>query len=566
MIDSPLGQGTAALHWDWSQSLPASAGGTGPFLIAVAAAMIAMLVIPICARLAPRLGMLDTPSARKVHATPIPRVGGLGIVLGALIPLLLWLPLEGQQLWFLFGALVLLGFGVWDDIQELGHYVKFFGQFLAVIPLVYLGDLHVSRFPLLPPDALPDGVERAFTVVALVGMINAINHSDGLDGLAGGESLLSLLAILFLGLAVDAELLVAITLATAGGVLGFLRYNSHPARVFMGDGGSQFLGYTLGVLAILLTQQDYSAVSPAAALLLLGLPIADIIGVFVQRVAQGQNWFRASSNHIHHRLLGRGLHHYEAVALIYLVQAGLVSAGYFLRFESDLLLLSLYLVAVATIFVALTLAERRGWQRRRQAGSGTLVRLIRRLKGDRELHRHIGDGVGLLLAALLLGGALWAAPASAEIALASGVLSVLLLLRLLAGFRLWFLMLRLLVFLSLAVVLHLGWHSPQLPAWVVPTLWPGFILLALLVLTYMRFAPGQLFAVSPLDLLVALVILSLIILPDTLTRVGVPPLQIAALLVLFYAAEVALRNMRQRWSPITLAALASSALVALRSW
>src|SRR3990172_4461696 len=118
------------------------------YLISLITAMvISMALIPVMARLAPKLGMIDRPDPRKVHAKPIPRAGGVGIVLGALVPAAMWLhqdPLSGA---YLFGALVLLAFGVWDDIQELGHYGKFIGQFIAVIAVVYYGDLHVTHLP-----------------------------------------------------------------------------------------------------------------------------------------------------------------------------------------------------------------------------------------------------------------------------------------------------------------------------------------------------------------------------------------------------------------------------------
>ena len=282
----------------------------------IAGLAISMVLIPVMVRLAPRLGMIDKPDPRKVHAVPIPRVGGVGIVLGALLPIALLLPLDQSLIAYVFGALVLFGFGVLDDCRELGHYVKFIGQIIAVIAVVYFGDVYVTQLPFMGGEAISETAGRLFTVFAMVGLINAINHSDGLDGLAGGESLLSLAGIAYLSYLAGGMTVTLIALATIGGLFGFMRFNTHPARIFMGDGGSQFLGFTLGFLAVLLTQDVNPVLSPALPALLLGLPIADIIADFIQRIYHKMNWFRATRNHIHHRLLDLGFHHYESVVVV----------------------------------------------------------------------------------------------------------------------------------------------------------------------------------------------------------------------------------------------------------
>jgi len=136
----------------------------------------------------------DPDEDRKVHVTPIPRVGGWGIIVGALIPVLTLADLDKTALCYLFGCLVLLLFGALDDIREMGHYTKFIGQIIAVIPMIFMGGLHVTEFPFISYE-FPTWFLQAFTMVAMIGVINAINHSDGLDGLAGGETLISLGAI-----------------------------------------------------------------------------------------------------------------------------------------------------------------------------------------------------------------------------------------------------------------------------------------------------------------------------------------------------------------------------------
>jgi UDP-GlcNAc:undecaprenyl-phosphate GlcNAc-1-phosphate transferase len=312
-------------------------------------------------RLAPRLGMVDLPDPRKVHVAPIPRVGGLGIAVGTLVAMLLFVPIDGLVAWYLFGAAVLLVFGAADDSMELGHWVKFVGQFIAVIPIVHFGDLWVTTLPVFD-IALSPWIGKPFTVIAIVGVINAINHSDGLDGLASGEALMSFAAIAYLGFLAGGGQCLAFAAAAAGGILGFLRFNTHPARVFMGDAGSQFIGYTLGVMVVLLTQKVNPALSMAIPALLLGLPIVDIIAVFAQRIHGGMNWFKASKNHIHHRLLAIGFQHYQAVLIIYTVQAVMVVNAVNLAYENDLVIIGLYLALSALVFLALIVAERTGWR------------------------------------------------------------------------------------------------------------------------------------------------------------------------------------------------------------
>lgn len=331
--------------------------------IFVTSVAISILVIPVMWRLAPRLGMLDTPDARKVHTMPIPRIGGWGIALGTLFAVLAWAPLNPLVQAYVFGSLVLFATGALDDKGDLGHYKKFLAQLLAVGPVVLYADLYVDKLPLMGEATLPPELGIPFTVVAMIGAINAVNHSDGLDGLAAGESLLSLIAIALVAYFYGGSVAVAIAVAAIGGVLGFLFYNTHPARIFMGDSGSLFLGFTLAFLVVLLTQRVNPTLSPALTVPLLGLPIIDILAVLGQRVFHGLNWFRATRNHLHHRLLDLGFKHSAAVSIIYFIQAFFViGAIYLINDEADLSIMVWYLGACAVIYALVTFAERTGWR------------------------------------------------------------------------------------------------------------------------------------------------------------------------------------------------------------
>lgn len=339
------------------------------------ALMVSLAIIPAMIRLAPRFGMIDLPDPRKVHAKPIARVGGVGIVSGSILALVLALPMSPLLTAFLFGAMVLFVIGLIDDRADIGHYPKFLGQFLAVGVVIFVGDLWVQRVPFVPGGELPPSVGIPFTFVAMVGVINALNHSDGLDGLAGGEAMLSLMAMGLIAYWADDNLALGIALSSLGGLLGFLRYNNHPARVFMGDSGSQFLGFTIGFLALLLTQRSNTALSPALPTLLIGLPVIDILSVFYLRISGGMHWFKASRNHIHHRLLDLGFAHAESVVIIYAIQAFMVISAVLLRYHQDILVLSIYLGVAFVVLASLLVAERSGWRARQGKREGGLLNL-----------------------------------------------------------------------------------------------------------------------------------------------------------------------------------------------
>lgn len=330
--------------------------------VIAAATIISLVLVPFMMSHAERLGMVDHPSGRRVHDEPIPRVGGWGIVFGTLIPLGAMTTLTPLLGIFIYGSLVLLLFGALDDRYEMGPSAKFIGQFLAAIPLVIFGDFFITQYPLLTGWEPPVAVSMGITIVCLVAMINATNQSDGLDGLAGGESLLTLTGVSILAYLADASVLLIVALAAIGGVLGFLRYNTHPARVFMGDSGAQFLGFVVGFLCIWLTQYADMDLSPAAMLPLLGLPVFDFFLVLYVRLRNKQPIFKASKHHIHHRLLDRGFVHKETVTIIYVLHACMVLTGLLLRHAGDLVIVAAYAGICGVFLMLLTSAERKNWR------------------------------------------------------------------------------------------------------------------------------------------------------------------------------------------------------------
>jgi len=531
----------------------------------IAALVLSMVIIPIMVRLAPRLGMIDKPDPRKVHATPIPRVGGVGIFFGTLIPIVLLLPIDQTLAAYLFGALVLFAFGVMDDCKELGHYVKFIGQFIAVIAVVYYGDVYVSLLPFMGGEPVSALVGKPFTVIAIVGMINAINHSDGLDGLAGGEALLSLGGIGYLAWLAGGMTVTMISLATAGGLLGFMRFNTYPARIFMGDGGSQFLGYTLGVLAVLLTQEVNPVLSPALPLLLLGLPIADILAVFAQRIYHKMNWFRASKNHIHHRLLDLGFHHYESVIAVYSVQALLVLCALIMPYAMDASILMTYLVVVSVVFVFLYLMESRGWRLRVDHEDTILDEVVKTATHSSVLLAIPFAVVFYGISAFLVAGALLSTTIPVDFTLAAAGLLVLLVLRLVKGARVWYFPLRLLAYVTVVFVVYLfNTYQPAQLSGIDPFTYVFFGVLVVAIALSIRLKDVGDFKVTPLDYLVTLMVIGI----AALIREGAVDSGMMAIalktLIMFYGCEVILNRMGTRWNMFTISILVSLLIISVR--
>ncbi|MFK5891827.1 MAG: MraY family glycosyltransferase [Pseudomonadota bacterium] len=496
-----------------------------------------MAIVPFMMRIAPHVGMVDLPDPRKVHTVPIPRVGGIGIVIGAIIPILLWLPFEPLITSYIFGCTVLLVFGVWDDSCELGHYVKFVGQFLSVLPVVFYADMYVTELPLV--GDIPDLLGQIFTVIAMVGMINATNHSDGLDGLAGGLSLLSLACIGYLMFLVGDTWMVLLVVSVMGGVFGFLRFNSHPARVFMGDGGSQFLGFSLGFLAIVLTQKSNPALSPALPLLLLGLPIADIIAVFYLRISGGMNWFKATRNHIHHRLLDLGFTHYESVIIIYLVQMFLILCSILFMYELDLLILSIYFGVIFSVFASLTILERRGYKLTRADGDSAIDGFINKKLKSEIVLKLLGNYVVLSVSVVFLSLSFIVDKVSSDIGYLSIFLVASCLIVLVSVKKYIYVLMKAVLYVTAAMIVYLDYQylngNDSLVYNIEIVI---YALMAVAVVLVIKFDDDVDFTMSPLDYLMAIIVIVAFTVLSLSAESSVYGSYIVKLILLFYGCEL----------------------------
>jgi UDP-GlcNAc:undecaprenyl-phosphate GlcNAc-1-phosphate transferase len=308
----------------------------GPIVVVfLLTALLGVLITPLVRRSMLRLGVVDRPNARRVNTRPIPRGGGLAIAAAFLIvapPFVMlneradWVPtplnIEPADLVALFlGGLAAAVIGVVDDLFDLRARWQLAGQVLLALGGVALGiGITVVNNP------FGDGVIRlsqpfsvGFTVFWIVGMINSINWIDGLDGLSSGIALIAsvTLGLISLTTQVSQPLIAVLCFALAGALAGFLRWNFHPAKIFSGTTGVQFVGYTLAVLSIL------GSAKVAVALLVLGVPIIDTFWIIVARLSQRRSPFSPDRQHIHHRLLDLGLSHRDTVLVIYAICAAL---------------------------------------------------------------------------------------------------------------------------------------------------------------------------------------------------------------------------------------------------
>ncbi len=316
----------------------ATFGSDLPILVVVfiAAALLSLLATPVVVRVATRLGAVDQPDHRRVNAAPVPRGGGVAVALAFLVVAAIVVvlnerldlvpdprPLQFESAEFLailVGGAVAMLLGLLDDAFQLRARWQLLTQLgVAAVPLIAGVWPTELNNPIGPdPIQLYEPFAIGFTIIWILGMINSINFIDGLDGLSSG---IAMIAAVTLGLisfttavGVTAQPMVGILcFVLAGSLLGFLRWNFHPARIFIGTTGVMFVGYMLAILSIL------GGSKVALALLVLGVPIIDTFWIIVRRLVTGRSPFTPDRGHIHHRLLDLGLSHAQTVLVIYAI-------------------------------------------------------------------------------------------------------------------------------------------------------------------------------------------------------------------------------------------------------
>lgn len=316
----------------------------GDIAIAFLLAFITAYVItPYTIRLARKIGAVDIPKeARKIHKKPMPRLGGLAIITGfavSVIYLLIMMSFEGtinltdynqyyKKLLGLFaGIAVLMVFCIFDDAKGINPFVKLLGQTIAAV-IVTLAGVRIDRImfaSFLNTYITEEILSIAITIIWIVGITNAINLIDGLDGLSSGISLISCISLLMI-FALNGSPMVSIILVTAlaGAILGFLPFNFNPAKTFLGDTGSNFLGFTLSIISILGMAKTYTAIVIVAPLLVFAFPLLDTGLAIIRRLVKTKSVkgiFKADKEHLHHKIMKKGYTQKQAVFIIYAFSA-----------------------------------------------------------------------------------------------------------------------------------------------------------------------------------------------------------------------------------------------------
>ncbi len=499
--------------------------------------------------LAVKAQIVDIPNERKVHDRPIPRIGGISMAAGIVVPVAFFGTMDRFEVALLVGSVILVVFGLLDDKYGLSPAVKLAGQVAAAAVVIFHGKLVIHCLGDLLPDTwlLPDWVAIPLTFLAVVGVTNAINLSDGLDGLAGGIAMLGFIFIAYLAYQSGHGDLALIAAAVVGAIFGFLRFNTYPASVFMGDAGSQLLGF-LGVSLALAITQDHTAFNRMLPLLLIGFPILDTLMVMVERKKAGRPLFVADKNHFHHRLMRLGLYHTEAVAAIYLLQAILVFYAYFFRFYSEFYLLGFYIVFCGVVFGTLHLADASGWRWEKRDIFDRVVK--GRLKIFKERHALIKFcfhtleilAPGLMLASCLMADNIPSLAGWLALAGAVGICLVWWLNdRWLAG------LLRVVLYLAIPYVVFMAGQGAD--KWLAPRAVKAYhlafglvVFFAVLCLKFTHRSRG--FTASPMDILIVIIALVVPNLPGIRDQVEHLGLLTAKIIALFFGYEVLIGELR----------------------
>lgn len=327
----------------------------GPLLVAFAAAA---AVTPIAIKIAPKIGAMDVPKdERRVHKKPMPRFGGIAIYIGIMLSLALFALEDRGTVSIMVGCTLIYILGLIDDLKDLKAPVKLAGQIVsaAVVYAMGLRIEFITNYFGAGNMAFGDTACCIITILWLVAITNAVNLIDGLDGLAAGIAAISALCIGYVAYINGQYVPTLAMMAIAGAALGFLPYNFHPAKIFMGDGGSELLGFSLAAVSVLGAVKSATVVVVIIPALVLGLPIFDTIMAIIRRVYKHQSIGTADKEHLHHRIMRAGFGQRRAVMLLYCISGimGIIAVLY----SRGLTIEYLGLIAVAVMLIYVLLSD-----------------------------------------------------------------------------------------------------------------------------------------------------------------------------------------------------------------
>lgn len=312
---------------------------------------------PLVRRFAFKIGAIDIPKDnRRMHKKPTPRIGGLAIIFGFTVATLCFAQPSRQLYGTLSGAAIIAIMGVIDDCKNLTAKLKFVIQIIAALVVVFAGDIKIDVFtnPNFLSDnpywVLPEWLSVTLTVIWIVFITNAVNFIDGLDGLAAGVSAIMSISLVFISIRVGEYSIAILGIALMGSCFGFLPFNFNPAKIFMGDTGSTFLGFMLATLSIQGVFKSYAVISFAVPLLILGLPLFDALFAMIRRILRGQSPMTADRGHLHHRLVDMGFSQKQTVFILYAI-SGVLGITAVLLAESGVLRALLLVICVLILLL-----------------------------------------------------------------------------------------------------------------------------------------------------------------------------------------------------------------------
>jgi UDP-GlcNAc:undecaprenyl-phosphate GlcNAc-1-phosphate transferase len=330
------------------------------FYIFLTSLLTSIILIPPVSKLAVRIGGMDRPDERKVHTSETPRLGGIAIFCAFILAIILFCDVDRHIRGLLAGAIVIFLTGLIDDLVGLSPRHKLIGEVMAASTGVVVGNMVLSSLGnLFGMGEVQLGLFAIpFTIFSIVGVMNAINLIDGLDGLAGGVSAIACVFFGVISYKTGNHIVLPIAASLLGAILGFLKYNTFPAKIFMGDSGSLFLGYCMGFLSIMLVTQGQGVISPVTPLIALGVPILDTLVVMGNRLKKGERLFLPDKSHIHHRLMELGFGHRFTVILVYVLTYIFCFSALLVYRSEDYLLLAGLISAATFFYVALHIVSK----------------------------------------------------------------------------------------------------------------------------------------------------------------------------------------------------------------
>lgn len=333
-------------------------------LLALAVAfLISFSATPTVIALAHKIKAIDIPKdERRVHKKPIPLIGGLAIFYGFVISVLCFAVIDRQVMGLLLGSVIIVTVGVIDDMRDLSAKLKLLFQIVAAAIVIYFGvEIEYVANPFAKwfgPQYINLGLwSIPITMIWIIGVTNAVNLIDGLDGLACGVSTIASVALLSMTLLSQNLNAAIITAALAGAGFGFLPYNFNPAKIFMGDTGSTFLGFVLACISIQGIMKMYALISIAVPVLILGLPIFDTLFAIMRRIAKKKPIMAPDRGHLHHRLLDMGFSQRQTVTILYTLTSILCLTAVVMSLKDAMRGLILVFAVLLVLLVSLVVME-----------------------------------------------------------------------------------------------------------------------------------------------------------------------------------------------------------------